>query len=352
MKTGDTLGPYRVLEKLGAGGMGEVYKANDTRLDRIVALKMLPEALAADPEFCERFAREAKSISALSHPNICTLFDVGSTPSTSSGQAGSADGAGSPHVDYLVMEYLEGETLAARLERGALPLADALRTATEIASALDKAHRQGIVHRDLKPGNIMLVKSGGARSGQTQAKLLDFGLAKIGPAGALSGVAPTGLVTSPRPAGQPLTAQGTILGTFQYMAPEQIDGEEADARTDIFAFGAVLFEMLTGRRAFAARARRACSARFSRSSSRRSARWRRWRRPRSTTWSACAWRRTPTRGSRPPTTCCCSSSGSRKAAARPAWSRRSSRGASVAPSRCSPARRSDSPRSPPRAPGS
>ena len=256
MKTGDTLGPYRVLEKLGEGGMGEVYKANDTRLDRIVALKMLPAALAADPQFCERFAREAKSISALSHPNICTLFDVGSTPSTgsapstSSGQAGSAEGAGGPHVDYLVMEYLEGETLATRLERGALPLADALRIATEIASALDKAHRQGIVHRDLKPGNIMLVKSGGARSNQTQAKLLDFGLAKIGPAGTLSGAAPTGLATSPRPTAEPLTARGTILGTFQYMAPEQIDGEEADARTDIFAFGAVLFEMLTGRRAF------------------------------------------------------------------------------------------------------
>jgi Tol biopolymer transport system component len=243
LSPGTRLGPYEIVAPIGAGGMGEVYKANDTRLDRIVALKVLPEALAADPEFCERFTREAKSISALSHPNICTLFDVGSRS--------FAEGAGGPHVDYLVMEYLEGETLAARLERGALSLADALRIATEIASALDKAHRQGIVHRDLKPGNIMLVKSGGARSDQTQAKLLDFGLAKIGPAATLSGVAPTGLVTSPRPAGQPLTAQGTILGTFQYMAPEQIDGEEADARTDIFAFGAVLFEMLTGRRAFA-----------------------------------------------------------------------------------------------------
>ncbi len=251
LSSGTRLGPYEIVAPIGAGGMGEVYKANDTRLDRIVALKMLPASLTADPQFCERFTREAKSISALSHPNICPLFDVGSTPSTGSGRPGSAEGGGGPVVDYLVMEYLEGETLAARLERGALPLSEALKTATEIASALDKAHRLGIVHRDLKPGNIMLVKSGGARSEQTHAKLLDFGLAKIGLPGALSGAGPTGLVTSPRPAAQPLTAQGTILGTFQYMAPEQIEGEEADARTDIFAFGAVLFEMLTGRRAFA-----------------------------------------------------------------------------------------------------
>ncbi len=251
LSPGTRLGPYEIVAPIGAGGMGEVYKANDTRLGRIVALKMLPAALAADPQFCERFAREARSISALSHPNICPLFDVGSTPSADSGQAGSAEGAGGPHVDYLVMEYLEGETLAARLERGALPLSGALKTASEIASALDKAHRLGIVHRDLKPGNIMLVKSGGARSDRVQAKLLDFGLAKIGPSGTQSEAAPTGLATSPRPAGQALTAQGTILGTFQYMAPEQIEGEEADARTDIFAFGAVLFEMLTGRRAFA-----------------------------------------------------------------------------------------------------
>ncbi|MEI6667542.1 MAG: protein kinase [Acidobacteriota bacterium] len=243
LATGTTLGSYEILGPLGAGGMGEVYKANDTRLDRTVAIKVLPAALAADPDFKARFEREAKSISALNHPNICTLFDVGST--------GAPQGAGGSVVDYLVMEYLEGETLATRLERGALPLADALKIGTEIASALDKAHRQGIVHRDLKPGNIMLVKLGGARSDATQAKLLDFGLAKSGPAGAVSGAAPTALATSPRPPGQALTAQGTILGTFQYMAPEQIEGEEADARTDIFAFGAVLFEMLTGRRAFA-----------------------------------------------------------------------------------------------------
>ncbi len=243
MKTGDTLGPYRVLEKLGEGGMGEVYKANDTRLDRIVALKVLPEALAADPQFCERFDARGEE-------------HLGAEPS---------EHLHAVRRRFLRLSRRRGRP-ACRLPRhgvprgrdarGApratapLPLADALKIAIEIASALDKAHRQGIVHRDLKPGNIMLVKSGGARSNQTQAKLLDFGLAKIGPAGAAVGVAPTGLLTSPRPAGQPLTAQGTILGTFQYMAPEQIDGEEADARTDIFAFGAVLFEMLTGRRAF------------------------------------------------------------------------------------------------------
>jgi Tol biopolymer transport system component len=227
--------------------MGEVYRARDTRLDRTVALKVLPAALAADPEFRERFAREAKSISALSHPNICTLFDVGEAPAAS-----CQPPAASPEtVHYLVMEYLEGETLGTRLERGALPLADALTIAIEIASALDKAHRQGIVHRDLKPGNIMLVKSGGARSGVTQAKLLDFGLAKTGPAAAVSAAAPTALAASPGPTAPPLTAHGTILGTIQYMAPEQVEGEEADARTDLFAFGAVLFEMLTGRRAFA-----------------------------------------------------------------------------------------------------
>ena len=210
--------------------MGEVYKAKDTRLDRIVALKVLPATLAADPEFRERFEREAKSISALNHPNICALYDVG-----------RQDG-----IEYLVMEYLEGETLAARIERGALPASEALPIAIDIASALDRAHRQGIVHRDLKPGNVMLIKTGASRSGAPQAKLLDFGLAKVNPTAVLSGATTAALP----PGGAPLTAQGTILGTFQYMAPEQIDGEEADARTDIFAFGALLFEMLTGRKAF------------------------------------------------------------------------------------------------------
>ena len=202
--------------------MGEVFKARDTRLDRTVAIKVLPAELATDPQFRERFDREAKSISALNHPNICTLYDVGQDSG----------------VDFLVMEHLEGDTLAARLARGPLPLPDVLKIAAEIAGALDTAHRHGIVHRDLKPGNVMLTKTG--------AKLLDFGLAKTAGAPAVSGSGGSMLPTTP----PSLTSHGTILGTFQYMAPEQVEGEEADARTDIFAFGIVLFEMLTGRKAF------------------------------------------------------------------------------------------------------
>ncbi len=201
--------------------MGEVYKARDTRLERTVAVKVLPSHLAASPETRQRFEREAKTISQLSHPHICALYDVGREGET----------------EYLVMELLEGETLLGRLAKGPLPLEQTLRYGTEIADALDKAHRQGIVHRDLKPGNVMITKSG--------VKLLDFGLAKA--------MAPT---TSPAsltalPTQQGLTQEGTILGTFQYMAPEQLEGREADARTDIFAFGAVLYEMATGRKAFA-----------------------------------------------------------------------------------------------------
>ena len=251
LNPGTKLGPYEVQAAIGAGGMGEVYKARDTRLDRTVAIKVLPPALAADPQFRERFDREARAISQLTHPHICTLFDVGQ-------QAGAA---------YLVMEYLEGATLAEHLagsgpgsaqspkpKAQSLPIDQALTIAIQIASALDHAHRAGITHRDLKPGNIMLTKSG--------AKLLDFGLAKVtGPHGV--GVAQD---FSPAVASRskdlryentalptvsaPLTGQGTILGTFQYMAPEQIEGLEADARTDIFAFGAELYEMLTGRKAF------------------------------------------------------------------------------------------------------
>jgi Tol biopolymer transport system component len=222
--TGKTLGPYQILDRLGSGGMGEVYRARDTRLDRVVAIKVLPPALASDPEFRQRFEREAKSISALTHPNICTLYDIG-----------SQDG-----VEFLVMECLEGETLAARLERGALPTDEALSIAIDVASALDRAHRQGIVHRDLKPGNVMLTKAG--------AKLLDFGLAKA----AATPLVPNATTIAMRTSASagPLTGKGTILGTFQYMAPEQIEGEQAGARADIFAFGAMLFEMLTGRRAF------------------------------------------------------------------------------------------------------
>ncbi len=211
--------------------MGEVYKARDTRLDRVVAIKILPEALAADPQFRERFEREARAISQLTHAHICTLHDIGRQDLT----------------DFLVMEYLEGETLADRLTKGALPLDQALTIAIQIASALDHAHRAGIVHRDLKPGNIMLTKAGAgaARQGSPQAKLLDFGLAKAS-APAVAGAGLSMLPTTP----PGLTAQGTILGTFQYMAPEQLEGQDADARTDIFAFGAVLYEMLTGKRAF------------------------------------------------------------------------------------------------------
>ncbi|HEY6931666.1 MAG TPA: serine/threonine-protein kinase, partial [Thermoanaerobaculia bacterium] len=223
LAAGTKLGPYEVLSPLGAGGMGEVYKARDTRLERTVAVKVLPERLSLSPESRQRFEREAKTISALSDPHICTLYDVG-----------NQDG-----VEYLVMEYLEGETLSDRLAKGPLPLDLMLRYGIEIARALERAHRQGIVHRDLKPGNVMLTKSG--------VKLLDFGLAKA--------VAPTdqpGAATSLPTALPPtnLTEKGTILGTFQYMAPEQLEGREADARTDIFAFGAVLYEMATGKMAF------------------------------------------------------------------------------------------------------
>jgi len=219
LSAGTRLGPYEIQSPLGAGGMGEVYKARDTRLDRIVAIKILPEMLAADPQFRDRFEREARTVSQLDDAHICALYDVGNEKGMS----------------YLVMQYLEGETLAARLQRGALAVSEALKIAIEIAGALDKAHRAGVIHRDLKPGNVMLTKSG--------AKLLDFGLAKATSVarGAVS-ILPTTPVS--------ITAQGTILGTFQYMAPEQVEGQDADARTDLFAFGAVLFEMVTGRPAF------------------------------------------------------------------------------------------------------
>ena len=231
---GTRLGPYLVVDKLGEGGMGEVYKARDARLERTVAIKVLPPTLAADPGFRARFDREAKSISALNHPHICTLHDVGEVEGTA----------------FLVMEHLEGETLADRLRKGPLPVDLSLAIASQIADALDKAHRHGIVHRDLKPGNIFLVRAAGA-SGAPHVKLLDFGLAKTGVA-AVSGSFETQLATLTQP-GAPLTARGTILGTFQYMAPEQIEGRDADARADIWAFGCVLYEMLTGRRAFEGR---------------------------------------------------------------------------------------------------
>ena len=224
LPAGTRLGPHEIVELLGAGGMGEVYRARDTRLDRPVALKVLHGHLAADEHLRQRFDREARTISQLSHPNICALYDVG-----------HQDG-----IDYLVIEYLEGETLTRRLEKGPLPIEQVLRYGIQIADALDKAHRQGIIHRDLKPDNVMITRSG--------VKLLDFGLAKLAaptPGGVISGISVVATQTSAT-----LTAQGTIIGTFQYMAPEQLEGKEADARSDIFALGSVLFEMATGKSAF------------------------------------------------------------------------------------------------------
>ena len=219
---GTRFGPYEILSPAGAGGMGEVYKARDTRLDRIVAIKVLPTHLADRSESRERFEREAKTIASLNHPHICALFDIGRQDGT----------------DYLVMEYLEGETLAQHLQKGPLPLEQTLRYAIEMSDALDKAHRKGITHRDLKPGNIMLTKTG--------TKLLDFGLAKLKQEAAPVDAQMTELPT----VSEPLTAQGAIVGTLQYMAPEQLEGKEVDARTDIFAFGTIVYEMATGKKAF------------------------------------------------------------------------------------------------------
>jgi hypothetical protein len=216
---GSRLGPYEIVGALGAGAMGQVYRATDTRLGRAVAIKVLWPRLASDPDQRARFEREARAVSSLNHPHICTLYDVGETGDT----------------QFLVLEYLEGETLAARIARAALPIDQALRYAIEICDGLDRAHRQGLTHRDLKPANVMLTPSG--------TKLLDFGLAK-----------PRTVVTSApgEVATQlsPVTIEGTILGTIEYMAPEQVEGREADARSDIWAFGCVLYEMVTGVRPF------------------------------------------------------------------------------------------------------
>jgi Tol biopolymer transport system component len=225
LPAGTRLGPYEIAALLGSGGMGEVYRARDTRLDRTVAVKILPDTLAADPERRQRFEREARVIASLNHPHICALHDIGAAPAPGSDHA----------VEYLVMEYLEGETLAQRLTRGALPLHDVVRFGSEIAIALEAAHRLRIVHRDLKPANVMITRAG--------VKLLDFGLAKAIESGAGGGSVFTtrvGAVTSP----------GTVLGTLPYMSPEQIEGRETDARSDMFALGAVLYEMAAGRRAF------------------------------------------------------------------------------------------------------
>ena len=222
LTAGTRLGPYEVTAQIGAGGMGEVYKARDTRLDRSVAIKILGPLIAADSDGRARFEREARTVAAFDHPHICSIFDVG-----------LADG-----TFFLVMPLLEGQTLAARLEKGPLPIDQALTLAAEIADALDKAHRQGIVHRDLKPANVMLTKTG--------SKLLDFGLAKLRvPTGPIS---TSGMARLETTLG---TVQGTILGTVQYMAPEQVEGKDADPRSDIWGLGAVIYEMTTGTRAFA-----------------------------------------------------------------------------------------------------
>ena len=217
---GTKLGPYEIADALGAGGMGEVYRARDVRLDRTVAVKILPAHLSSDPIRKQRFEREAKAISGLNHPSICVLYDVGR-------QNG---------IDFLVMECVEGETLARRLERGPLALEQILKYGAQIADALDKAHRTSIVHRDLKPGNIMLTATG--------AKLLDFGLAR--PASPLA----SGATLTAASVKSPVTEHGAIVGTFQYMSPEQVEGKELDGRSDIFSLGAVLYEMLTGTHAF------------------------------------------------------------------------------------------------------
>jgi serine/threonine protein kinase len=218
---GRRLGPYEILSAIGAGGMGEVYKARDTRLDRIVAIKVLPAHLADRAELRERFDREAKTIASLNHPHICALYDTGHQDD----------------IDFLVMEYIEGETLSQRLVKGPLPIQQVMQYAIEISDALDKAHRKGVTHRDLKPGNIMLTKTG--------TKLLDFGLAKL-----KRDVAPAAPESQLATMKGGVTGEGTILGTLQYMAPEQVEGKEVDARTDIFSFGAVVYEMATGKRAF------------------------------------------------------------------------------------------------------
>ena len=216
LNPGTHLGPYEILSPLGAGGMGEVYKARDTRLDRFVAVKVLPEHIAKREDLRQRFEREARAVASLNHPHICVLHDIG-----------NQDGTG-----YMVMEHLEGETLAARIARGALPFDQALQLATQIADALDRAHRAGVTHRDVKPANLMLTRDG--------VKVLDFGLAKSG-----SKPAPTEHTLTAA-----LTTEGSVLGTPQYMAPEQFEGKEADTRSDIWAFGAVLYEMVTGEKAF------------------------------------------------------------------------------------------------------
>jgi len=213
---GDRLGPYEIAAVIGAGGMGEVYRARDTRLNRDVAIKVLHGDVANEPELKARFEREARAVSALNHPNICQIYDIGHENG----------------VDFLVLELIEGESLAARLEKGPLPPSDVTRIGAQIADALDRAHRAGILHRDLKPGNVMLTRQG--------ATLLAFGLARPVAPPPRAGTPIPGAPSSPTMS-RPLTMAGSIVGTFQYMAPEQLEGSEADARSDIWALGCVLY---------------------------------------------------------------------------------------------------------------
>jgi eukaryotic-like serine/threonine-protein kinase len=221
LTSGTKLGPYEIVAPLGAGGMGEVYRARDTRLGRTVAIKILPSHLSSDTMRRQRFEREAKAVSSLNHPHICMLYDIG-----------RQDG-----IDFIVMEYVEGVTLAARLEKGPLPTVEVLEYGIQLASALDRAHRNGVTHRDIKPGNIILTKSG--------AKLLDFGLAKAAPP-----LAEGATLTNAAAQAQSVTREGAVIGTVPYMSPEQVEGKESDARSDIFSLGTVLYEMTTGGRAF------------------------------------------------------------------------------------------------------
>jgi eukaryotic-like serine/threonine-protein kinase len=232
LASGTKLGPYEIQSPLGTGGMGEVYRATDTRLQRTVAIKVLTPHLSGSPESRQRFEQEARAISSLNHPHICALYDIGRQGDT----------------DFLVMEYADGETLERRLFKGALPLSQLLRYAIDIADALDKAHRQGVIHRDLKPANIMLTKIG--------AKLLDFGVARLMVHPAPVAIALTEMTAESRK----LTAEGMLVGTLQYMAPEQLEATDVDARTDLFAFGAVLYEMATGKPAFSGKSRASLSA--------------------------------------------------------------------------------------------
>ena len=248
LAAGTRLGPYEIVAALGAGGMGEVYQARDTRLDRTVAIKVLPAELSTDPERRARFEREARTVAALNHPHICTLHDVGEAE-VALADLGRADlqVRRPERVTYLVMEHLAGETLAQRLRKGAVPVPQAIDLGAQIAEALDAAHKHGIVHRDLKPANVMLTTGGAGRSGVTSAKLLDFGLAKSRPGGAIRLVPDSSAATQI----EDVTVAGTLVGTIPYMAPEQVEGREADARTDLWALGCLLYEMVTGQRAFA-----------------------------------------------------------------------------------------------------